>query len=93
MSVSSSSFAAEAVLKIFPTKGSFNDNGIGAAYEAKVRLGAKRFFGLISLFYQGQFVSQMKKTLMRENMNKGFINAVAGDVWNEDNFLFTKGTL
>ena len=41
----------------------------------------------------GNFVEQMKKTLVRENMRKGFTSAVAGDVWNEDNFLFSKGVL
>lgn len=93
MSISSSFFASEALLQIFSKDGSFNDNGLGAAYEAKVRLGAKRFYGLISLFYEGRFVEQMKKTLQRENMHKGFISAVAGDVWNEENFLFSKGAL
>jgi flavin-dependent dehydrogenase len=93
MTVSSSKFAAEALLKIFHSQGSFKDQGIGAAYEEKVRLGAKRFYGLISLFYEGRFVEQMKKTLQRENLRKGFTSAVAGDVWNEDNFLFSKSVL
>ena len=35
----------------------------------------------------------MKKTLTRENVRKGFTSAVAGDVWNEDNFLFQKNVL
>lgn len=93
MSVSSSKMAAEALLQIFPHKGSLKDNGVGQAYEARVRLGAKRFYGLISMFYQGTFVADMKKTLERENMRKGFTSAVAGDVWNEDNFLFSKSVL
>ncbi len=93
MSISSSYFAAESLLKIFKTDGGFHDDDLGKNYEAKVRLGAKRFYGLISLFYEGRFVAQMKKTLQRPNMHQGFISAVAGDVWNEENFLFSKGAL
>lgn len=93
MSVSSSKLAAEALLKIFHGKGSFKDQGLGAEYEQKVRLGAKRFYGLISMFYNESFVSQMKRTLERENMRKAFTSVVAGDVWNEDNFLFSKNVI
>jgi len=93
MTLSSSKFAAETILKAWPTKRSLTDEDLGAPYEAKVRRGAKRFHNLISLFYEGHFVEQMKKTLVRENMRKGFTSAVAGDVWNEDNFLFSKNVL
>lgn len=93
MSVSSSTFAAETILKAFPEKRSLTDADLGAPYEQKVRTGAARFKNLIGLFYQGHFVEQMKKTLVRENMRKGFTSAVAGDVWNEDNFLFQKNVL
>lgn len=93
MSVSSSKYASEALIKIFPNKGSFKENGVGKKYEEKVRLGAKRFYGMISLFYQGSFVTQMKKTLDRTKMRQGFTSVVAGDVWNEDNFLFSKNIL
>jgi flavin-dependent dehydrogenase len=93
MSVSSSKYACEALLEIWPKKGSFKDYGIGEKYEKKVRLGAKRFYGMISMFYQGSFVEQMKKTLNRNIMKQGFTSAVAGDVWNEDNFLFSKNIL
>lgn len=93
MSVSSSKMAAEALWQLFPKKESFQKSGVGAQYEAKVRLGAKRFYGIISMFYKDDFISNMTKTLQRENMRKGFTSLVAGDVWNEDNFLFTKGVI
>jgi hypothetical protein len=62
-------------------------------YEQTVRKGVDRFHNLISLFYEGSFVEQMKKTLQRENMRAGFTSAVAGDMWNDRNFLFEKGVL
>jgi len=92
MSISSSKLAAEAILKALPTKASFNE-GLGAPYEESVRLGASRFKSLIKMFYNGDFVAQMKKTLTRENVRKGFTSAVAGDVWNHQNFLFEKNVL
>ena len=93
MSTSSSKFAAETIMKAFADKRPLTDPDLGAPYEAKVRKGAKRFHNLIGLFYEGHFVEQMKKTLQRENMRKGFTSAVAGDVWNDDNFLFQKNVL
>lgn len=93
MSISSSKFAAETILKAFGDKRALTDEDLGSPYEAKVRKGAKRFHNLISLFYEGHFVEQMKKTLVRENMRKGFTSAVAGDVWNDGNFLFSKNIL
>lgn len=94
MSVSSSAFAAETVAAALADgKRPLTEPGRGAAYEARVRRGAGRFKKLIMLFYEGDFVEQMKKTLQRENMRKGFTSAVAGDVWNEDNFLFQKNIL
>lgn len=93
LSISSSKSAAETVLRAFKTQASLNHPSLGPAYEAHYRKGAKRFYNLISLFYKGHFVEQMKKTLTLENMRKGFTSAVAGDVWNEDNFLFEKNVL
>lgn len=93
MSVSSSSFAAQTVLAAFPEKRSLTDPDLGAPYEAKVRKGATRFKNLIALFYQGNFVEKMKKSLTLEHTRKGFTSAVAGDVWNDDNFLFQKNIL
>lgn len=93
MSISSSKLAAEAILKVLPKKLSFEADDVGKTYEKQVRLGAMRFKSLISMFYEGSFVAQMKKTLTRENVRKGFTSAVAGDVWNENNFLFEKNIL
>ncbi|MES2856222.1 MAG: NAD(P)/FAD-dependent oxidoreductase [Bdellovibrionota bacterium] len=98
MSCSSSKFAAEAVMTAMGagTKDgmkSFKQDGLGETYEKMVRLGAKRFKSLIMMFYQGNFVEQMKKSLVRENVRKGFTSAVAGDVWNENNYLFEKNVL
>jgi flavin-dependent dehydrogenase len=94
MSISSSSFAAQTILLAFKeNKASLTEPGRGDAYESKVRLGAKRFRNLIMMFYEGSFVGQMKKVLHREHVRRGFTSAVAGDVWNEDNYLFEKNVL
>ena len=94
MSISSSSFAAETILSAFNAgHASLTEAGRGDAYESKVRLGAKRFRNLIMMFYEGSFVGQMKKVLHREHVRRGFTSAVAGDVWNEDNYLFEKNVL
>lgn len=93
MSVSSSKKAAEAIIEMLPRKLSAKESGIGQLYEEHVRRGAARFRNLIGLFYEGDFVSQMKKTLVRENVRRGFTSAVAGDVWDENNFLFTRNIL
>jgi flavin-dependent dehydrogenase len=93
MSLSSSKFAAETILRAWDGRRPLTDPDLGAPYEAKVRLGASRFKNLIMMFYEGHFVEQMKKTLVRENLRKGFTSAVAGDVWNEENFLFQKNVL
>lgn len=93
MSVSSSKKAAEAIIEMLPKRLSAKDSGIGRLYEDHVRLGAGRFRNLIGLFYEGDFVAQMKKTLVRDNVRKGFTSAVAGDVWDESNFLFERHIL
>jgi flavin-dependent dehydrogenase len=93
MSVSSSKLAAETILELMPIGQSVKESGLGKKYEDHVRLGASRFRNLIGLFYQGEFVDQMKKTLVRDNMRRGFTSAVAGDVWDENNFLFHRGVL
>jgi flavin-dependent dehydrogenase len=93
LSVSSSVQAARVVLDALKTRSTLDANGAGRQYEQHFRLGAGRFRNLIGLFYQGNFVSQMKKVLQREHLRKGFTSAVAGDVWNENNFLFQKGIL
>ena len=93
MSLSSSTFAAEKILAAIPGKRALTDSDLGPEYEARVRLGAARFKNLILLFYQGHFVSKINKMANREHTLRGFTNALAGDVWNEDNFLFQKKIL
>lgn len=93
LSVSSSVLAARAVHDALRTQNNLQENGTGQRYEAHFRLGAGRFRNLIGLFYEGNFVGQMKKVLERENLRKGFTSVVAGDVWNDANFLFQKGIL
>ena len=68
-------------------------NGRGAKYQEDVLRGVKRFHNLIAMFYEGAFVTQMKKTLTLKNAREGFTSAVAGDMWNEENFLFQKNVL
>jgi flavin-dependent dehydrogenase len=93
LSVSSSVLAARTVYDALQTGASLQDDDAGRRYETHFRLGAGRFRNLIGLFYEGDFVSQMKKVLQREHLRKGFTSAVAGDVWNDGNFLFQKGIL
>jgi flavin-dependent dehydrogenase len=93
LSVSSSVLAARTVHEALKTHSSLDAAGAASRYEQYFRLGAGRFRNLIGLFYEGNFVGQMKKVLERENLRKGFTSAVAGDVWNEQNFLFQKGIL
>ena len=90
---SSGKFAAESVLAAMKEDGLLDAGGRREAYETKVLTGVQRFHNLISLFYEGGFVDQMKKTLTLKNAREGFISAVAGDMWNDQNFLFEKGVL
>lgn len=89
----SAKLAAQAVMEALKGGQTLRQNGIHERYEKTVRKGVDRFHNLISLFYQGAFVEQMKKTLQRENMRAGFTSAVAGDMWDDTNFLFEKGVL
>jgi flavin-dependent dehydrogenase len=94
MSVSTSTFAARTVLKAMAEGNkSLETPGFGDAYEEKARLGGKRFRNLIMMFYEGSFVAHMKKALIRDHVRRGFTSAVAGDVWNENNYLFEKNVL
>lgn len=90
----SAELAAEAIAEAARGNHTLGQNGIGAGYERKLRLGLKRFHALISLFYGDQsFVERMKKTLTLPATRRSFTSAVAGDMWNERNFLFEKGVL
>ncbi len=93
VAVTTGRLAALAVLRAVKEKTTLRFEDRHREYEETVRRGVRRFHNLISLFYQGGFVGQMKKTLTRENMRAGFTSAVAGDMWNENNFLFEKGVL
>jgi flavin-dependent dehydrogenase len=93
LSLQSGKFAGDLVAKAFREKRLLSDKDLGPVYEADYRRGAKRFHGIISMFYEGDFVRQMKKTFTLHHMRKAFTSVVAGDVWNEDNFLFTKNVL
>ncbi len=89
VAVSSGKFAAEAIDQALRSGITF-EHGLGETYQERVLRGVRRFRSLVGLFYEGQFVAQMKKTLVRDNMRRGFTSLVAGDVWNESNFLFEK---
>jgi flavin-dependent dehydrogenase len=89
----SGKFAALATIEALKGGKNYTDDKLGANYEELVRKGINRFKNLIMLYYTGNFVRDMKTTLQRENMRKGFTSAVAGDVWDDNNFLFQKGVL
>jgi flavin-dependent dehydrogenase len=89
----SGKLAALTIVEAMKTGSTLRQNELNTKYEGTVRKGVQRFRNLIMLFYEGNFVEQMKKTLQRENMRAGFTSAVAGDMWNDNNFLFEKGVL
>ena len=89
----SATLAVDTIIKAKGKSINLNDEGMAEAYETRLRTGCKRFHNLISMFYEGTFVQQMKKTLTRDLVRQGFTSAVAGDMWNEENFLFQKGIL
>ncbi len=66
---------------------------LGQSYVDHMALGIKRFRGIISMFYQREFVAQMRKTLNRPHLYQAFTGVVAGDVWNEENPLFQHGVI
>jgi flavin-dependent dehydrogenase len=89
----SGKLAAQTVIEAFKNGQTLRAVDQHTHYEQTVRKGIERFRKLIALFYQGSFVEQMKKTLQREHMRAAFTSAVAGDMWNDENFLFEKGVL
>ena len=93
VSISTGKFAAETISMALSQERTLNQDNLGASYQAKSMKGVQRFHHLISMFYNDNFVAQMKKTLLRQNSRQGFTSAVAGDMWNDDNFLFQKGVL
>lgn len=87
VSATSAKLASQVILKCLADGTTFGAGGAGERYQEDVLRGVKRFHNLISLFYNTNFVEGMKKTLPRDNMRRGFTSAVAGDMWNEDNFV------
>jgi len=93
VSSTSAKLASEIILKCLRENKTFLEDGIAAGYKMNLDRGVKRFHALISLFYADNFVAGMQKTLRPENMRKAFTSAVAGDMWNDENFIFNKGVL
>ncbi len=93
VSCTSAKLASEVILKCLKDRLSILDEDRGARYKKELDKGVSRFHNLISLFYGDNFVQQMKKTLTLENSRKAFTSAVAGDMWNDNNFLFQKNVL
>ena len=93
VSVTSAKMASKVILKCLNEKLTFEDENLGKKYKEDLDRGVDRFHSLINLFYQGDFVRDMKKTLTLENTRKGFTSAVAGDMWNEDNFILQRKVL
>lgn len=93
VSCTSGKLASANILEAIKSDTMLDADGRGTKYQADLLRGVKRFHNLIAMFYEGAFVTQMKKTLTLENARKGFTSAVAGDMWNEENFLFEKNVL
>jgi flavin-dependent dehydrogenase len=93
VSCTSAKLAAKLVLKCLNENKTFLEDNMAADYKKELDKGVARFHSLISLFYSDNFVSGMKKTLTLENTRKAFTSAVAGDMWNDDNFIFQRGVL
>jgi flavin-dependent dehydrogenase len=93
LALQSGKFAADTIARAIKTKRSLEEADLGPVYEAIYRRGAKRFHNIISMFYEGDFIEQMKKTDHLNHTRRAFTSVVAGDVWNEENFLFTKNVL
>lgn len=93
VSQQSAKLSANAIERALTGKLKLRDQGIGHEYEVALRKGVKRFHALISLFYGDNFVAQMKKTLTLPRTRQAFTSAVAGDMWNDANFLFEKNIL
>lgn len=93
VSCTSAKLASEVVLTCLRENKTFLADGMASEYKKEFDKGVKRFHALISLFYSGNFVVNMKKTLTLENMRKAFTSAVAGDMWNDGNPLFQRNVL
>lgn len=93
ISCQSAKFASEVITQCMNSNASIRETGLGEKYQNDLNRGIKRFHNLISLFYETNFVSAMKKTLTRPHFRAAFTSAIAGDVWNEDNIVFKMNSL
>lgn len=91
--ITSAKLASEAISQALAAGVPLTANGIKEQYEKRLMTGVHRFHRLIRLFYDNNFVRQMKKTFQLKNMRAGFTSIVAGDAWNDDNFIFRTGAL
>jgi flavin-dependent dehydrogenase len=88
VSCTSAQFASQILEKCFNKNCLISTGRMNEGYKADLDRGVQRFHGLISMFYNSNFVKDMKKTLTLENTRMGFTSAVAGDMWNDSNYLF-----
>jgi flavin-dependent dehydrogenase len=93
VSVTSAKFASQVLDECLKSGASIRESGLGAKYQADLNRGIKRFHNLISLFYNTNFVSSMKKTITRPQAYAAFTSAIAGDMWNEENIVFKLNSL
>ncbi len=93
MACTSAKLALPIILQCLKENATFDDSGLGQKYKEDIDRGVNRFHSLINLFYKGDFVKDMKKTLTLDNVRKGFTSAVAGDMWNEDNYILQRKVL
>lgn len=91
--VQSAALAATTIQNALKSDSLLTDNQLGGIYQKEFTRGVRRFHSLISLFYDDHFVQRMTKTLTLNRMRKAFTSVVAGDMWNEENFLFERGVL
>ena len=74
-------------------KGQNLDAHYGKEYDEKIQLGFKRFSGLLEIFYDNNFLPNIKKTLERKHMRHSFTDLIAGGAWEDNNVLFRMGVI
>jgi flavin-dependent dehydrogenase len=93
VSVTSAKLASIHIMDALKTGTTLQEAGRAEQYQRDLQKGVDRFHHLISMFYNENFVHQMKRTLELPRSREMFTSAVAGDMWNDDNPLFNKGVL
>ncbi len=88
ISLNSAKSASRTLIEALNTDSDLLTNGRGESYEQELRLGLKRFHGLLNIFYSSNWVQQMNKVFETERMYEAFTKALAGGVWDESNPLF-----